>query len=234
MRTVFSLRNLGVSGRKAVCSWLTVFALGFIAEAAFAQKAQLASPKAPKRTLQAKAEMTAEYLTPSVPSWEIRTAPIALFAAWYTVDVAYRITDQFATGPAFVSYGCDGPGGMLAPCFKGSAYGWQANYYAKSLAARRGVYVGTRAYYEDYVASPHGSLYSKVDAKGFRGNVMAGLFAPAFLGMLWHFGIGWEMRDQQVTRYSSDQLSERPKEPRTSGRENHSGPMLEAKLGIQF
>lgn len=163
---------------------------------------------------------------PSIRNWEIRTAPIALFASWFTVDLSYRATEHFATGPAGVTFNCGGRGGMLAPCWKGTALGWQANYYFDSVASK-GPYISGHAYYDSFKAFSHSVLKGHDELQGTRINAMFGYMFQAPVNFVWHLGIGMEVRNYHVTKFDENGAE-------TTKRENGQHPMLEAKLGYQF
>ncbi len=159
-------------------------------------------------------------------SWEFRTAPVALLARWYTLDISYRFTEQLAFGPSAVIYDAPGvQGNMLAPTYKGNAFGLHANYYFNSVMTR-GWYSGLHAYQESYRSYPEG-YPGYEDRKGFRGNVTAGYqFKWSQVNLM--TGLGMEYRNHNVvetSRYSGTQ-------PET--RESSWGPTVEIKLGFEI
>lgn len=128
--------------------------------------------------------------------WEFRTAPIALLAKWYTLDVSYRLSDNWATGPAVILFNADEPAGMLGPSYNGYALGWNGNYYFDS-AYKRTWYISAHGYYESYKSYLHGY-------RGYKD--MAGYKFNSAIGYQWKWsrinmiaGIGQEYRDQTVT-----------------------------------
>ena len=169
----------------------------------------------------------------ATPRWDLRTAPIALFASWSTIDLSYRITPRFATGPAYVHYGCNGPGGMLTPCFGGNAFGWSWNYYVKPVT-EPGLYFGGRGYLEKYGSHGHAMRYT-VDRDGGRANVVAGVYSP---GRKWgatqltiHAGLGYEYGSYKQD-YSADDPDDLPSTRADSN--TFQSVALEFKVGLQF
>lgn len=65
--------------------------------------------------------------------WDLRMAPVALIARWYTLDASYRITENWSMGPAAIIYSASSPGGMFFPSDKGYAIGWSGNHYFTSV-----------------------------------------------------------------------------------------------------
>jgi hypothetical protein len=105
-------------------------------------------------------------------NWIFRTAPVAIMARWYTLDVSYNISKNWATGPAVISYASGTMGGMLAPTYRGYAIGWNGNYYFNSVRVD-GWYASLHAYYENYDSYPEG--YSGyVAINGFKANSAVG------------------------------------------------------------
>ncbi len=158
-------------------------------------------------------------------SWEFRTAPVALLARWYTLDVSYRFTAHIAAGPSAVIYDAVEQGNMLAPSYKGNAYGLHANYYLTSVEAS-GWYSGLHAYQESYRSYPEG-YPGYEDRKGYRGNVTAG-YQVKWSQINLMTGLGMEYRSHNVvetSRYSGTQ-------PET--RESGWGPTVEIKLGFEI
>lgn len=167
------------------------------------------------------------------PSWEVRTAPIALLARWLTLDVAYRFSEHFATGPAIVLYEApiQAGGNMLMPTYRGSAWGWQANYYFKPITERSNGYVGGRIYSETYKSYPHDmSEGGYDDVSGTRADVFIGALLRSspfiFMG-----GVGFEFFDHKFAEHRTllgvDQ-------PVTHDSESDTRLMLEFKAGIEF
>lgn len=161
--------------------------------------------------------------------WEIRTAPVAMLASWYTLDVSYRISENFATGPAVVIYNAPEVGNAHLPTYKGGAWGWHANYYFDSVV-RNTWYLGARAYYESFRSYPH-ARRGYEDVRGVR--------SAAFLGFQWKWsrlnlmtGVGMEYRGSDVKDYtrSGVNLEGAP----TKSRESELLPMIEIKLGLEI
>lgn len=162
--------------------------------------------------------------------FEIRTAPLAFLAKWLTLDTSYRLNDSFSTGPAVVIYAAGGPGGMLAPSFKGYAAGWSANYYING-AQEDTVYVGTHAYYESYDSYPHAFLgyYSR---SGLRANITLGYQWRISSWMNMQAGAGLEARQHHVTAYPENASSSTAYGSESD--DNTSGPVLEFKVGFEI
>lgn len=165
-------------------------------------------------------------------TWELRTAPIALLARWYTLDVAYRFTENFATGPAVVLYDALGDrGGMLAPTYKGYAFGWQGNFYLNSILTDTW-YFGLRAYYESYRSYLHGVL-GYDERNGVRTN--------AFFGYQWKWsrvtlmsGLGVEYLDRDVVRQRELGDALGVIQSAGSSRQSLFEPMIEVKMGFEI
>lgn len=180
----------------------------------------------PRNSPSAYNSLKAEVQQPELRRWEFRTAPVALLARWYTLDVSYRFTENFAVGPSIVIYDAPGEqGNMLAPTYKGDAFGFHANYYFTSVKAR-GWYSGLHAYQESYRSYPEG-YPGYEDRKGYRSNITAGYqFKWSQVNLL--TGLGMEYRNHNVvetSRYSGVQP-----ETRKSG----WGPTVEIKLGFEI
>jgi len=157
---------------------------------------------------------------------ELRTAPLALLASWYTLDASYRFTEHFALGPAVVFYNSRAEhGNMLAPTYKGTAYGLHANYYFRSVEVS-GFYTGLHAYQEDYRSYPHG-LSGHEDRNGYRVNLTAGYQARMNRVSLL-MGLGVEVRSHKVVETRT--YDSAPKEYS----ETHRIPTVEIKLGFEI
>ena len=165
-----------------------------------------------------------------LPRWEFRTAPVALLARWYTLDVSYRLSEKkWATGPSIVLYNYSEIGNMFAPAFKGQALGWNANYYFDS-AQRNTWYFSLHSYYEKYKSYPHAYLgYYEKD--GYRMN--------GALGYQWRWnpvnlmaGLGVEQRNHNVVEHK-DPILGIEQEP-VSSSESVGLPYAEIKIGIQI
>lgn len=177
------------------------------------------------------------YRSNSVPSeindirpWELRTSPIALFARWYTLDVSYRISKKFSTGPTTVIYDAPGDrGGMLAPTYKGYAVGWHANYFFNSVV-KNTWYLSVRSYYESYKSYPH-SFLGYEDRKGFRSDVLYGFqWKWSSVNLMSGLGLEYTSHDVIEQRDSINSVSQ-------AALESHKffwRPMIEFKLGIEI
>jgi hypothetical protein len=162
--------------------------------------------------------------------WEVRTAPIALLASWSTLDVSYRLSDQIATGPAVVAFGCKGPGNMLAPCWDGYALGWQGIYYFRGVRGNS-PYVSGHAYYDEFKSHAHAVVDSHDEVRGVRAHAFVGDMFHAPVNVIWQAGAGVETRNYQRTKVSDDAFDTSAAKRTT---EVLTSPMLEAKIGLQF
>jgi hypothetical protein len=159
-------------------------------------------------------------------SWEFRTAPIALLARWYTLDVSYRFTEHIAVGPSVVIYDAPGEqGNMLAPTYKGNAFGLHANYYFTSVE-RNSWYSGLHAYQESYTSYPEG-YPGHEDRKGFRSNVTAG-YQIKWSRVNLMTGLGMAYRNHDIIKTSRFDDTE------TESRESQWNPTVEVKLGFEI
>jgi|GEM_PF-3092149 hypothetical protein len=163
--------------------------------------------------------------------WEFRTAPIALLARWYTLDVSWRFSKHWSTGPAVVFYRSATIGNMLTPSFRGSAVGWQGNYYFQSVE-RNSWYAGFHSYYEEYD--------SYLEGRSGR-DAVKGLRLDSALGYQWrgagsfrplHFmaGVGPEYKDRQRKRFRELEGGA----PFEDGHQSLFGIFLEFKMGIEI
>lgn len=157
--------------------------------------------------------------------WEVRTAPIAMLASWYTLDVSYRTNKNFAFGPAAIIYNSNATqGSMLMPTYKGSALGGHVYYYFNSVY-RSDWYLGARLYKESYRSYPHAFLgYDEMD--GYKGNATIG-YQLKTSEVNWMFGVGGEQREHDVITYEEN------KSPVTS-KESFLGMLIEFKVGFEF
>ena len=157
-------------------------------------------------------------------TWELRTAPLALLASWYTVDISYRISEKVSTGPAIVVYGASEQGNMFFPSYKGNAVGWQANYYFDSVL-RNSFYLGSRLYFENYNSYPH-AFNGFNQIIGSRLNTIFG-YKIKNSGILSMFGVGLEYSDHAITKHEDSQLN-------VDSHEAKLAPVLEVRMGIEI
>lgn len=169
------------------------------------------------------------YSEEEMPRWEFRTAPVVLWARWYTLDVSYRISEKWATGPAAVVYGSAEIGNMFAPSYKGYAVGWNANYYFRSVM-KSGWYLSMHSYYEKYSSYPHAyNGHKKMD--GFRANAVAG-YQWKWSAFNLMAGLGGEYRNHNVVDKSGVISGIQPEV--SSFNETRTLPHIELKIGIQI
>lgn len=162
--------------------------------------------------------------------WEIRTAPLAFSASWLTLDLSYRLNENFATGPAGVYYNASGETGrMFTPTFKGYALGWQGSYYLSSIQASTW-YLGARGYYEAYRSYPH-AFSGYVDKQGIRGSAVFG-YQWKWSQVLLMTGLGGQssVHDAKEVRNATSTAAGSTE----NGTENLFGGMIEVKLGYEF
>ena len=134
----------------------------------------------------------------SFSRWEFRTAPIALLANWYTLDISYRVSENVATGPAGILCNGSEMGHMFLPSYRGQAIGWQAYYYFYSIL-KNTWYLGMRGYQESYSSYPHGdSGYDKLN--GFRSNIALG-YQMKHSKVTTLLGLGVDYRDYMRVEY---------------------------------
>lgn len=170
------------------------------------------------------ADVNEESKKKDLNQWEFRTAPMALLASWYTIDISYRISEKLSTGPAVVIYGAPETGNMFLPSYKGTAGGWQANYYFDSVR-KNTWYLGSHIYFENYNSYPH-ALNGFEELSGYRLDAIIG-YKIKNAGILTMFGIGLEYRDHDVTKHEDSKII-------MKSHEANLLPMLELKMGIEI
>lgn len=158
---------------------------------------------------------------------ELRTAPVALFAQWYTLDVAYSPnSSKWSTGPSAILFNCDGPAGSFTPCYKGYALGWNANYYITS-ALDNSWYLSGHILSESFEKRRHAEI-TVDEMKGWRANVAAGYqWRINSLSIL--TGIGGEMSRQDVVRRGQKDV-----EPKEFDLGPTTRPYVEFKIGMEI
>ncbi|OQW53666.1 MAG: hypothetical protein A4S09_07110 [Proteobacteria bacterium SG_bin7] len=154
--------------------------------------------------------------------WEFRTAPIALWARWFTFESVYRPSQNWATGPSLVWYNAESIGNILAPSYRGQALGWVVNYYFKSVSQNSG-YLSFHSYYDKFTA--YGHPRGVYDNEGVKANAAIGRMWRTF-GTVIMAGIGPEYRSYEKIDLSFAQP--------VSSRETLWGPFVEFKLGLEF
>lgn len=185
--------------------------------------------KITKRAAKVSLGSSTPQLQNQMPRWELRTAPIAFWANWLTLDLSYRISQQWAVGPAMVMYNGSKMGNMFAPSYQGSAAGLNANYYFDSVL-KNTWYVSLHSYRESYRSYPHAYLGHK-DIEGFRLNTAIGYqWRGPYINVM--AGLGGEYKDHQITN-KRETIDGGPAEE-TSSKSSIWLPHLELKAGIQF
>ncbi|MES2965326.1 MAG: hypothetical protein V4760_15685 [Bdellovibrionota bacterium] len=178
--------------------------------------------------------LNVERSSPPVARWELRTAPAALLASWFTIDAGYRFGSKFSTGPALVSYSAK-RGNMFLPSFEGQALGWYANYYFRP-ATRSGWYSSVHAYQEDFVSHPHAARDDeRFKRSGQRANVALGYrWSRSIIDVL--IGGGMQFMNHQVdeTKWVYTTFGSPGKLESSSRAESISVPFVEFKTGLQF
>lgn len=176
------------------------------------------------------AQTVLKQTAPKIANWELRTAPIAFFAKWITLDVSYAVSDKFAFGPSAIFYSSPKgePGGMIAPAYNGYAAGVNAMYYFGSIM-RRTWYSSAHLYYEDFTAYGHGIRNGEfTESTGFKGNAAVGYrWRWSRITML--VGGGAEYRnhsENEVRLEANNQVTN------MSGNTSDIVPFLEFKVGI--
>lgn len=195
-------------------NWITIFVIAVLAQPAFAQRLSLkATKEEPAR-------------------WELRTAPIALLAKWITLDVSYRLTENFAFGPAAIFYvSPEGEqGGMLAPGYNGYAAGLNFSYYFNSVQKNTG-YLSMHGYYENFSAFGHGTRDGeRTEVDGIKVNTAIGYqWKKSRFVLLTGFGVQYQDHQENGIRFDQNGNT-------TKTTESDSGflPFVEFKVGIEI
>jgi hypothetical protein len=190
------------------------------------------NPKAPRlaRNSSSNGTMSSSFSSKEeMPRWEFRTAPVAYLARWYTLDVSYRISEKWATGPAGIIYGSPEIGHMFAPSYKGYAAGWNANYYFNTVL-KSGWYLSMHSFYEKYSSYPHAYLGHK-EIDGFRANAVAG-YQWRWSAFNLMAGLGGEYNNHNVVD-KPDAIGS--KQPNVSSFNGTSTLLhIELKIGVQI
>lgn len=206
-------------------SCLLVLALLAVSSSAFA--ASWASNRVSKKTV-----------ADEQSYWEVRTAPVAMFARWFSLDLAYRFgSGHFSTGPSAISYAAEGPyGNMFLPTYNGHAFGWHATYYFKPTTLNTW-YLRGHAFSEEYKNYPHGgSVYE--ERKGTDATLVVGYSS----GMNWwktvslSAGLGAKYINHHVVPRANGEAGFYDLRPEQLEEYDESQTMMytEIKLGIAF
>lgn len=198
--------GISILRRSIVVSGMTFFVLGAVLTTPAAATATTTRDRrafvSQKRSNSL--ETMAAPARPQLRRWELRTAPIAMLASWYTLDVAYRISDRWATGPAAVLYNGAEQGNMLYLSRRGHAFGWNGTYYLRS-ATTDSWYLNTHAYYESSRAYPH-AVSGYNEENGVRANLTVGYHKRRWKQINLMMGVGAELRNYDVTKYRESSL----------------------------
>jgi hypothetical protein len=162
-------------------------------------------------------------------NYEIKTAPIAFFASWLTLDFSINLNDQWALGPSVIIYQSAKTGNMFAPSYNGFAGGAHFYYYFNSFS-ENGWYWGNHVYYENYESYPHNFL-GHYGYTGFKINSKVGYQLVSTSNINFYLGAGAEARNyaQKNTDDSSQGQS-----PPTFSEYVPVIPYIEFKVGYKF
>jgi hypothetical protein len=164
-------------------------------------------------------------------NFELRIAPAAILASWYTIDGNYIFNDQFMFGPSITSYSNRNRGGMFLPTYFGTALGLSSVFCFRNIAKSSG-YLSAHAYTEKYESRPHAYL-GYVEAQGTRANIDLGyrwITRTKFNIML---GGGYEFIDQDREDFPESGIT--PSSPHVGKyHESNSYPHIEFKIGIDL
>ncbi len=136
--------------------------------------------------------------------WDLKTAPIAFLARWLTFDLGYYLTSKWSVGPSTILFLSEKPGGMLAPSYKGYAWGIDSVYLFSSVH-QNGFNQSVHAYYDNFESYPHAAR-SYYKNEGFRINSAIGYTADE-LWYRWFLGLGGEFKSHQVQEFEEDLLT---------------------------
>lgn len=161
--------------------------------------------------------------------WEVRGAPLALLAQWYSFDLSYRLNPKWSTGPSGIRYAASSNGNMLLPSMNGYAVGWNLNYYVNGVD-QSSWYFGGYLFYEDYNRYPHSSSPPQ-KITGSRADYIMGyrIYHAPFALLL---GAGFQFSSQRQRRIYADSAG--PNLDKGDTLLQISFPRLEVKLGIEF
>lgn len=161
--------------------------------------------------------------------FEIRTAPVAVLAKWWTFDFSFAVNPNWAVGPSAILYSSPRNGGMLAPSYDGYAIGGHVYHYMNSFSDN-GWYWGNHFYYETYDSFPHNAQGTYYELKGFKLNSKFGYQTMSLWAVNLLTGFGFEFRS-----YADQKL----RDPENSGSTSMSDqsktlPYIEIKMGYKF
>ncbi len=163
--------------------------------------------------------------------WEFRTAPYAFLAHWYTLDIAYKISEHWSIGPSVIRYDSPRFGNMFLPSYAGYAFGGNVAYYLDPKIKKKwtfGWYVSSHAYYEKYDSYVH-ARDGHTEHEGYRINLVPGyrIKYKMFYAM---GGLGAELRSHNLVEYEYSRGLGR--DIITRSVDNRIIPSFEIKLGV--
>lgn len=165
-------------------------------------------------------------------SWEVRTAPLALIARWYTLEALYRLNDEWALGPSYIKFGSTASADMFFPSYRGKALGFVGTHYFPSSSGQ-GLYGTVRYYFQDYTAYEHDNTSSEFHLKGHSLAFVGGYRLPFLKSFFFMPGIGIQLGKYEKTETKTDIITHAVTVTTDS---NYLSviPYLEAKVGVEF
>lgn len=164
--------------------------------------------------------------------FEIKIAPVAFSAKWTTLDISYRLTENFAFGPSLILYSAGSTASMFTPTYQGTAYGAHAYYYLNPVSSQT-TYISVHLYDENYKSYSHGSN-AVDDLDGYKINSAYGLFyrSHSFTAMTFHLGLGLEYRNYSSTKTEINTTTQIT--TITEDTKSYFLPFVEFKVGVEF
>ncbi len=166
---------------------------------------------------------------------EIRVAPLALLARWYTLETAYKISKTFDLGINYTHFGARveyRTGNMFFPTLSGDSYGLNLNYYFFQVPTGSSAYASMKLNREVFQSIGHASpsIYSydgmSATLLGGRRFSLAELIPG--LGILLGGGAKFYIYDQKESKNTLGVIS------KDHGRRQGALPIVEAKLIYTF
>lgn len=180
---------------------LGVLISSMAAEAAPKKKVKRSSvPRAEPIVQPISAEPTPEFSPRNEASayrWELRTAPIALIARWFTIEGLFHIDEQLAVGPSFVKYGSAPVGSMFWPSFRGRSIGLVGTYYFEPRPNTW--YATVRYFHENFTFYSHGRDNDEVQWRGNTVMGVAGYRRPLSQSIFMLAGVGLQLGKYEIT-----------------------------------
>lgn len=163
--------------------------------------------------------------------WEVRTAPIAFIARWFTFEGLYRPNPSWALGGSYVKYSGSTSGSMFWPSDRGYSAGLVGTYYFDPVMAESW-YATARLHHEKFTSYGHNSEYdyeykgnSLMAVGGFRVAFLGNFFAMSGLGV--QLGLYDRVEIKTARGTNAVTYSTKPNMIRVL-------PYLEAKIGAEF